>query len=185
VAFIDAAGGSGTDSMTVAVAHLEVGIPVLDALRERRPPFSPSDVVDEFSALKSYGVRKGESDGWGGDWVGEAFRKAGITVTPSAKPKSDIYREALPLMNARAWSLLDRPRLVSQLCGLERRTARGGRDSIDHAPMTHDVIANAAAGALVLAATAWQPMIITDEMLRRSSVPAPGSSAWRRRYGFG
>jgi hypothetical protein len=48
--------------------------------------------------------------------------------------------------------LLDHPRLATQLVGLERRTARGGRDSIDHAPGAHDDIANAAAGALVLAA---------------------------------
>ena len=40
-AFIDAAGGSGSDSMTCAIAHIEDGIPTLDALRERKPPFSP------------------------------------------------------------------------------------------------------------------------------------------------
>ncbi|WP_148360629.1 hypothetical protein [Acidisphaera rubrifaciens] len=45
--------------------------------------------------------------------------------------------------------LLDVPRLTAQLCALERRTARGGRDSIDHAPGAHDDLANAAAGALV------------------------------------
>jgi hypothetical protein len=39
---------------------------------------------------------------------------------------------------------------VAQLCGLERRTARGGRDSIDHGPGAHDDLASAAAGALVL-----------------------------------
>jgi hypothetical protein len=33
----------------------------------------------------------------------------------------------------------------------ERNTARGGKDSIDHARGAHDDIANAAAGALVLA----------------------------------
>jgi hypothetical protein len=35
---------------------------------------------------------------------------------------------------------------------LERRTARGGKDSIDHSPGQHDDVANAVAGALVLAA---------------------------------
>jgi hypothetical protein len=30
-----------------------------------------------------------------------------------------------------------------------RRTARGGRDSIDHAPGAHDDLANSACGALV------------------------------------
>ena len=36
-----------------------------------------------------------------------------------------------------------------QLSSLERRTARGGKDSIDHSPGMHDDIANAVAGALV------------------------------------
>jgi hypothetical protein len=38
-----------------------------------------------------------------------------------------------------------------QLVGLERRTARGGKDSIDHCPGAHDDVANAAAGAIVTA----------------------------------
>ena len=42
--------------------------------------------------------------------------------------------------------MLDHPRLVNQLVSLERRTARGGRDSIDHAPGAHDDIANVVAG---------------------------------------
>jgi hypothetical protein len=45
--------------------------------------------------------------------------------------------------------LLDNPRLLTQIMNLERRTARGGRDSIDHAPGSHDDLANAVAGALV------------------------------------
>jgi hypothetical protein len=43
------------------------------------------------------------------------------------------------------------PKIVTQFCGLERRTARGGRDSVDHAPGGHDDLANAVAGALLLA----------------------------------
>ena len=35
---------------------------------------------------------------------------------------------------------------MNQLCGLERRTARSGRDSIDPAPGAHDDIANSVAG---------------------------------------
>ena len=50
-----------------------------------------------------------------------------------------------------AVGLLENDRLVVQLSSLERRTARGGKDSIDHAPGTHDDLANAAAGALVCA----------------------------------
>jgi hypothetical protein len=68
------------------------------------------------------------------------------------RAKSDIYRDALPLLNSGRAELLDHERLTAQLCGLERRTARGGRDSIDHPPGSHDDVANAVAGALVAAA---------------------------------
>jgi hypothetical protein len=166
-AFIDAAGGSGQDSMTLAITHLEGQIAVLDAVRERKPPFSPDDVTTEFAAvMKSYKVFKAEADKWGGDWVGEAFRKVGITITPSAKPKADLYRELLPLLNAKRCTLLDNPRLAAQLVGLERRVARGGRDSIDHAPGQHDDVANAVAGALLLASSR-RVMTISPEALAR------------------
>ena len=39
---------------------------------------------------------------------------------------------------------------MPQLSNLERRTARGGRDSIDHPPKSHDDVANACAGAVHL-----------------------------------
>jgi hypothetical protein len=121
--------------------------------------------VLEFTALMaSYGITKAESDKWGGDWVGEAFRKRHITVVPSAKPKADIYRELLPLLNAHRCALLDHQRLVSQLVGLERRTARSGHDTIDHAPNGHDDIANAVAGALLLVGSSWK-MIINPQAL--------------------
>lgn len=184
-AFIDAAGGSGSDSMTLAIAHRENDIPVLDAIRERKPPFSPDDVVTEFSGLmKSYRITKAESDKWGGDWVGEAFRKQRITVVPSALPKSDIYREVLPLLNAHRCSLLDHPRLVQQLCGLERRTARSGKDSIDHAPNGHDDVANAAAGALRMVGTAKPAMIFSQALLDKLGEPSQRDHYGRRRVGF-
>ena len=75
-----------------------------------------------------------------------AIQELGITYEPAAKPKSDLYRDLLPAINSRRIDLLDHPRLVNQLVSLERRTARGGRDSIDHAPGAHDDIANVVAG---------------------------------------
>jgi hypothetical protein len=58
VAFVDAAGGSGADSMTMAIAHREGDRAVLDCVRERTPPFSPEEVVAEFAALlNSYRVK--------------------------------------------------------------------------------------------------------------------------------
>lgn len=67
-------------------------------------------------------------------------------------PKSELYRFLLPMINAGRAELLDHSVLRAQLLGLERRVARSGRDSIDHAPGGHDDAANVAAGALVLAA---------------------------------
>jgi hypothetical protein len=55
-------------------------------------------------------------------------------------------------------SLLDDTKLIAQLIGLERRTARGGKDSVDHAPGAHDDRVNAAAGAIVLASRIAAPM---------------------------
>jgi hypothetical protein len=49
-AFIDPSGGSGTDSITLAIAHREGERVFVDLLRERRPPFSPSQVVEAFAA---------------------------------------------------------------------------------------------------------------------------------------
>lgn len=74
------------------------------------------------------------------------------TYKHSDRDKSAIYKDLLPLINSGRVELLDHQKLVTQLCGLERRTARGGRDSIDHAPGAHDDLINAAAGALTLVA---------------------------------
>ena len=147
--FVDPSGGS-VDAMTIAVAHREGDRSILDAMRERRPPFSPDDVVDEFATLlTAYGLTSVTGDRYGGEWPRERFRARGISYKPSEKSRSDLYRELLPLLNAGRVDLLDSPRLVTQIAGLERRTARGGRDSIDHAPGGHDDLANAVAGALV------------------------------------
>jgi hypothetical protein len=59
-------------------------------------------------------------------------------------------------LNSGRVELLDLPKLAAQLCNLESRTARSGKNSIDHAPGAHDDLANAAAGAL-LAASGDQP----------------------------
>jgi hypothetical protein len=151
-AFVDPSGGSA-DSFTLAVAHHQDGHGVLDCLREVRPPFSPEGVVAEFAALlKSYKVSEVEGDRYAGEWPREAFSKLGVTYGVAERVKSDIYRDCLPLLNSGRVELLDHPRLVAQLLGLERRTARGGKDSIDHAPGGHDDIANAVCGVLLPAA---------------------------------
>ena len=97
--FVDAAGGNSGDSMTLAVAHMEGDVATLDCIRERKPPFSPAAVCEEFSAVfKSYGLQRVTADKWGSAFVTEAFASNGIECRQSAKPKSDIYRELLPML---------------------------------------------------------------------------------------
>jgi hypothetical protein len=155
VGFVDPSGGSN-DSMTLAITHTESsGRLVLDVLRERKPPFSPDNVVAEFAELlTAYGISVVHGDRYAGEWPRERFRVHGIEYRVASKPKSDIYRELLPLLNSGRVELLDHARLTAQLCSLERRTARGGRDNIDHPVGSHDDVANCAAGALVTASRA-------------------------------
>jgi hypothetical protein len=151
VAFMDPAGGSGKDSFTLAIAHKDKAsdLVVLDAIRETKPPFSPEVVVETYSKLlQSYGIKSAISDRYGGEWLKSPFEKAGVTVEPSERAKSDLYRDALPQINGKKVDLLDHPRMIQQFVGLERRTARSGRDSIDHAPGAHDDLCNVVAGVI-------------------------------------
>ena len=148
-AFIDPSGGA-QDSMTLAIAHLEGNVGILDRVVEVRPPFATRDVVGQFAAiLQEYSVFSVQGDHYGGEWPRQQFAEVGIRYELSDKRKSDIYREFLPLLTSRRCQLLDVTRLRLQIEGLERRVARGGRDSVDHAPGAHDDLANVAAGVLV------------------------------------
>jgi hypothetical protein len=152
VGFADPAGGSGGDSMTLAVAHKNSDCVILDRVLEFRPPFAPSEVVAQCAAvLKTYRVHRIRADRYAGDWPTEAFSKHGITCEPADRSKSDIYRDFLPLITSKRALLLDDQRMIAQLCSLERRVARGGKDSIDHPrhASAHDDLINSAAGAMV------------------------------------
>lgn len=180
VAFVDPSGGS-SDSMTLAIAHTRKDdVVVLDCVREAKAPFKPSAVVADFAAvLKPYRVKQVTGDRYGGEWPPEQFQEHGIRYELSDRPKGEIYRDTLPLLNSGKTELLDLPRLASQLCGLERRTARGGRDSIDHSPGAHDDVANAACGALLLCKTGQRPMHINPEaiaLIKRIGPRPEGSS---------
>ena len=85
-------------------------------------------------------------DKYGGGYPPEQLGKFNILFEQAAKPKSELYGDLLPMINSTRIQLLDHPRLISQLCALERRTARGGRDTIDHPPQGHDDLANCVAG---------------------------------------
>jgi len=153
-AFCDPSGGS-SDSMTLVITHMAGNRVILDLIRERRAPFNPDACVKEFSdTLRSFGISTLVGDHYGGEWPRSQFKKHGVSYKPADQTKSDLYLHLLPLLNSGRIELLDHPRLINQLVGLARRTSRAGKDSIDHMPGGHDDIANAVAGAAVLAVQA-------------------------------
>jgi len=149
-AFIDPSSGS-RDSFTLAISHREGERIILDLIREKKPPFRPSNVVEEFSKiLKDYKLKSVTSDKYAVGFVKDEFEKNGIQVDHSELNKSEIYLESLPLFLNGSVQILDNERLKIQLSQLERRTRSGGKDSVDHPPKSHDDIANSVCGSLVL-----------------------------------
>src|ERR1700730_2611875 len=103
-----------------------------------------------------------------------------MSFEQNAMPKSDIYSNFLPLVNSKKVALLDYPRLVAQLCGLERRTARSGKDSIDHGPGAKDHVCNVACGVLVgLDLDRRQPLVRQSDMLvDAAALPIPAMAKY-------
>lgn len=194
-AFTDPSGGS-SDSFTLAIGHRDLSrkVVVIDAVREVRPPFSPEGVCSEFATLlKCYGVSRVTGDRYAGEWPREQFGKFGIKYEPCGKAKSDLYVDLLPLLNSRRIELLDNARLISQLCDLERRTARSGKDSIDHSPGSHDDVANACAGVAAALISkygnydttyrAFQPGFVDEDLDPSKPQPAPADAKLNSLYG--
>jgi hypothetical protein len=181
VAFTDPSGGS-SDSFTLAVAHREQdGRVIVDAIRERQPPFSPEAVVADFAAtLKSYRCATVFGDKYAGQFPRELYRKCGVVYQPAERSKSEFYVELLPMINSRRVDLLDDRKAIMQLVGLERRTSRVGKDSIDHAPGALDDRINAIAGSIVTAASK-SPMAIHPKILELASRPSPWGVRYRGR----
>jgi hypothetical protein len=163
-AFCDPSGGS-SDAFSLAICHMEKDIAVLDCLREIGAPFVPTNAVAELAkTLKSYRLSNVTGDKYAAQWTIDAFRQVGINYLHSALSRSDIYAEALPILNSARIKLLDNPKCVSQICNLERRTGRAGKDSIDHGPGGHDDLANSALGVVTLMTTGRNEVVTMDEM---------------------
>src|SRR3984893_9180590 len=175
-AFADPSGGI-SDSFAMPVAHIDAGaICVLDSLTEIKAPFDPEQAVVECTAvLKRYGITRVVSDRFAGLWHAARFKENGILLEQSARPKSDLYIDLLPLVNSRRIELLDNPRLANQLCGLERRTARSGRDSVDHGPGQHDDLANVVAGVLTMLDLDRRPALVRASamLVAEAALPLP------------
>jgi hypothetical protein len=151
-AFVDPSGGS-SDSMTMGIAHKEGELHVIDVAKEIPAPFDPESAVAEFvRVLKAYRIRKVVGDRYAASWSSTAFERHGIRYEHSPMNRSELYLETLPALNAKRVRLLDNARLIGQLANLERRTTRGGKDSVDHSPGANDDVANAVAGVIAVGA---------------------------------
>ena len=124
------------------------------------------------------GITKTNGDRYAAAWCSQAFEKRKIAYRHSELPKSGLYLNLLPHLNGKTIRLLDHPRSINQICSLERRTSRGGRDRIDHPPQTHDDICNSIAG---LAFVVNQP-----ERQQAAAMPYSwGAGEGGMTYGFG
>jgi hypothetical protein len=176
--------GGGGDDAVLAIAHVDTGRLVLDLVIDqgarRHGTFSPEVAVAKFAdVLKQYGCYAVTGDNYAKNWPVDAFLKHGITYRPADLNRSQLYAALEPLVNSGQVELLDEPKLIQQLIGLIRKGER-----IDHGSNSHDDLANAAAGALVLVAHRavrrpfgftcdGQTITMDDEDPRPAVVPSP------------
>lgn len=145
-AFVDPAGG-GRDEFTMAIGHRDGNRMIVDLVRAQRG--TPATIVGEYAAtLKQYRVHSVTGDRYGGSWPADEFKRHGVTLEHSAKVRSDLYKDALNVINSGRAELPPDDKLINQFVGLERRTSRSGKDTIDHGPGGHDDRANAVAGLI-------------------------------------
>jgi hypothetical protein len=151
--FTDPSGGV-RDSFTLAIAHAEADVGVVDVIVEVKAPCSPAEAVAQIAAvLKSYRLHSVTGDRYGSQFTVDAFAQHGITYVASSRDRSTIYLDSLAMFASGRVRLLDNARLVSQLAALERKSSPGGRDKVDHPRGQSDDVANSVCGALVLAVT--------------------------------
>jgi hypothetical protein len=200
-AFVDVAGGSGSDSFACAVGHkrLDEGreVCVLDAIFVVPPPFDPDDATLRCSAfLVPWRCRDVVGDNYAARWPVTAFAKHGIIYSASPLNRSELYLHVLPLFTAGRARLLDNPRIVDQFAGLRRKVGSGGRESVDHVRGAHDDLANAVAGVLwrlspVFGAVATvAPVIVTQQRLNGAefsplALPSMSGGGDGNGYGLG
>jgi hypothetical protein len=199
-AFADAAGGTGSDSFTLAIAHREhdkAASVLVDLVRERKPRFVPSSVISEYAALlKSYNITEIESDKFAGGFHSSEWEANGIRFRPCERTTSENYQHALPLLLSGRVRLVNVPKLRTQFASLERRIQGvSGREAISHPAVgsAHDDVCCAVAGAMVAAGNryaydltalaaadgddgGWQALRLWNHIM--ASGGAPGGGRW-------
>jgi hypothetical protein len=149
---VDGSGGKH-DSFAACVYHLEGDTVVIDLLYEARPPFNAMSVVKEICDLaRQYRVAQVSGDGYAAEILAGAFRNEGIAYRTERLDRSAVYLESVALWTSGRIRMLDAPRAVHQLSGLERKPTASGRDKVYHPREGHDDLALAICGGAVDAA---------------------------------
>ena len=114
-----------------------------------RPGSNITGFTGQFAQLlRSYRIYRVAGDGFGGEFCREPLRKHSVSYEVVKQSKSELYGEhLLPMLNSGRVDLLDHPRAIQQIIGLECYPSRN-RDKIDHGPGAHDDLANCIAGAV-------------------------------------
>jgi hypothetical protein len=183
-AFADASAGRH-DAFTLCIAHRDGERIFADVIRGRKPPFDPASVAHEYALLaREYGCRRITGDHYAPGWVSGAFGAARCEYRYAELTRSELYLEGLPLFTRGLVSIPDQPLLLRELRLLERRTARSGKDTVDHGVGGSDDFANALFGAMNLA-IGPVPFVVTPELLARAAAMPPRNPLLvRRRYFF-
>jgi hypothetical protein len=115
--------------------------------------FDPNVAIAEIGKLlKLYRLTEVTGDAYAKGFVISAFEKLNIKYNHTTRDRSQIYLDFVPLVSSATVQLLDHPLAITQFVGLLRKTSPGGKERIEHEQGAHDDVANAIAGAAVLAA---------------------------------
>jgi hypothetical protein len=151
----DGAGGTGRDSYALAIGHNNAdGSVTIDAIRERKPPFIPSQVVAEFAELlKAYGVTEVWADGYAKGYHHDVWSKHPVRLRDHESDTSDCYLKALPTFLAHRVYLIDNVVARNQLTSLERNVSARNKENVSHPKHAgaHDDVAAVVCGVIAVA----------------------------------
>jgi hypothetical protein len=141
---VDPSGLGGKDSYALAIGHRHPITErlVIDCVREWQTGVPTAVSAEAAKLLRSYRISTVFGDPWGSNWVRQPLRELGIEFAQLPMTKSEAYLEFLGICNSGAVELLEHEKAIEQICSLQRRTGRSGRDSVDARGGAPEDIAN-------------------------------------------
>lgn len=147
VAFVDGSGG-GNNAYTISISHKdEKGVTVQDA--KRSMSFANVHAVTKVYAelCKEYHIAQVTGDRYSGQWIVEAWENEQIAYIWSELTRSDLYKEAIIIVNQHMCEIIDDKILIEQIESIEHRRV-GEYFKYDHPNNKKDDEANVWAGNL-------------------------------------